>query len=265
MTTDIVPPTNEFTTSRFRNWWIIAHVIMGIVAQLLVLFLVLPLVGLLPLPDSESSAQFLYTVKGDFIIIVGSFSVLGIMIGICQQIMIQKRLKRWLVFTVLGALLSAIVLWLGSYLVYRYQVNMAGDVYKYAVSESQREYKIYVAINNFLYDRGISLPLSADFVQYVIKVSGTAFMWGMAIGVGIGLAQYLKLRRYVKRASQWWVANIGAGIISQFLMVYISYSYTTTVLPQIIGNILNGLIYGVVFGGITGFTWAGLWRRSNPV
>jgi hypothetical protein len=94
MTTDIVPPTNEFTTNRFRNWWIIAHVIMGIVAQLLVLFLVLPLVGLLPLPDSESSAQFLYTVKGDFIIIVGSFSVLGIMIGICQQIMIQKRLKR---------------------------------------------------------------------------------------------------------------------------------------------------------------------------
>ena len=84
---------------------------------------------------------------------------------------------------------------------------------------------------------------------------------GGVIGLGVGLSQWVMLRRWVRQAG-WWVA---ANLAAHALGVYLAHTLPSLLLTGriIYGSPEFGLIIGIVVGAVTGPTLVLLLRKPT--
>ena len=78
------------------------------------------------------------------------------------------------------------------------------------------------------------------------------------VGVGIGVAQWLVLRRHVARAGWWVLASVIGWIVGRIAAWF---GVGVVAVDVIVGQVMGQVAYGVVYGTITGIVLVQLLRQ----
>lgn len=98
------------------------------------------------------------------------------------------------------------------------------------------------------------------FIFAVITFSSVFFL-------SIGIAQWIVLKRYLKKAGWWIVANAIAlpvsGLVGAFAISLTQFRLATPLYIRIIIGILIGSLNGAIYGAITGFVLINLLKQEE--
>jgi hypothetical protein len=197
--------------------------------------------------------------------------MIGTSVGLVQWLGLKQRIQGWILYSMLGAMVVLILNWSISYSKFMISVNSLG-----ASGAGEAKYMAEAELQTGIQDALVAMfpKISNDAMEFISSsITGPLFI-GALLGLGMGILQWLMLRRTFRWSGWWILASVlgwGLGSVAANLMIFLAPSWIPDVVLQsqwqfIIVYGLSGAVgLGLVLGLITGGTLIWLAKKPQPV